>query len=278
MKPAEQPHDDGNLAQDLPRFLTRRATLAGLAAASGAGSLIWIWGRKARAEVIGLALDGSQCVQPPEETAGPYPADGSNSRNGQVVNILEASGVERHDLRGNLAGGGPPAQGVQLDVEIRLVNVDAACQPMEGLALYLWHCDGQGRYSLYDLPEADYLRGLQVSDADGVVRFRTIFPGCYPSRWPHMHFEVFASRQAAVSGRAALLTAQIALPAAECERIYASVSDYRDSGRSLSALSMDRDNVFSDNTATERAAQTLRLSGAPGAGLVGKVAVGLRSV
>ncbi|WP_435259048.1 hypothetical protein ACSBLW_04555 [Thioclava sp. FR2] len=223
-----------------------------------------------------MAADGSQCIMPPEETAGPYPADGSNSRNGQLVNVLSESGIERTDLRGNLGADGTVAQGVPLEVEFRLVNVDAACQPMEGLALYLWHCDVQGRYSLYDLPEANYLRGLQVSASDGVVRFKTIFPGCYPSRWPHMHFEVFDSREAAASGRQALLTAQIALPADDAAKIYSTVSEYGDSGRYLSSLSMERDNVFSDNTPTEREAQTLRLTGEPGKGLVGKVIVGIR--
>ena len=45
----------------------------------------------------------------------------------------------------------------------------------------------------------NYLRGVQESDVDGVLRFETIFPGCYPGRWPHIHFEVYPSLADATS-------------------------------------------------------------------------------
>ncbi len=69
-----------------------------------------------------------------------------------------------------------------------------------------------GSYSIYRAADRNYLRGIALSDDEGRVRFTTIFPGCYPGRWPHQHFEVFASPEAAVSGKAALLTSQFALP------------------------------------------------------------------
>ena len=106
----------------------------------------------------------------------------------------------------------------------------------------------------------------------GVVRFQTILPGCYDGRWPHMHFEVFAGPTAAVSGKDALLTAQIALPEAQISAFYAADARYAASVSNLSRTSLARDMVFSDNTDLQIAQQTLVLSG-DGSGLKGTLTV-----
>ena len=69
--------------------------------------------------------------------------------------------------------------------------------------MYLWHCTADGNYSLYSsgITNQNYLRGVQVSDASGLVSFTSIFPGCYSGRWPHIHFEVYRSLALATSGR-----------------------------------------------------------------------------
>ena len=61
------------------------------------------------------------------------------------------------------------------------------------MAVYLWSCTPEGRYSLYSkgVTDQNYLRGVQAADADGWVTFTTIFPACYDGRWPHLHFEVY---------------------------------------------------------------------------------------
>ena len=84
-----------------------------------------------------------------------------------------------------------------------LLDVAGGGTPLAGAAVYLWHCDLAGRYSLYDEEVADenYLRGVQESDADGKVTFKTIFPAAYMGRWPHMHFEVYESLDAATAAR-----------------------------------------------------------------------------
>ena len=200
-------HDLG-FAHDLPRMIGRRRLLALM---GGFG-------------VFGLAAGPAaalECVALPRETAGPYPADGSNVKDGQVVNALTQDGVIRTDLRTSFGTLTPTADGLQLDLELTLVNADG-CTPLEGHAIYLWHCDTTGNYSLYDITDANYLRGVGVADAEGKVRFTTIFPGCYDGRWPHFHFEIFESVQAAVNGDASVLTAQIALPEADCADVYAS--------------------------------------------------------
>ena len=62
--------------------------------------------------------------------------------------------------------------------------------PFVGVAVYAWHCDRAGRYSLYSegVEDENYLRGVQESDADGKLAFDTIFPAAYSGRWPHIHF------------------------------------------------------------------------------------------
>jgi protocatechuate 3,4-dioxygenase beta subunit len=128
---------------------------------------------------------GGSCPPIPRETAGPFPGDGTNG-----PNALALSGIVRRDIRSSLAGATGVAGGVELSVRLRMT--DTACAALPGLAVYIWHCDREGRYSMYS-PGAEnenYLRGVQEADNDGVASFTTVFPACYPGRWPHIHFEI----------------------------------------------------------------------------------------
>ena len=73
---------------------------------------------------------------------------------------------------------------------------------MQGAAVYLWHCNRDGQYSLYSqgVEDENYLRGVQATDAAGTATFTTIFPAAYDGRWPHIHFEVYRSVDEATSG------------------------------------------------------------------------------
>ena len=125
------------------------------------------------------------------ETEGPYPADGSNSSSGTLRNVPATSGVVRTDIRPSFGGvSSNVAAGLPVTLAITLVNTNASCAPLAGYAIYIWHCTQSGQYSLYDLPGENYLRGVQVTDANGLATFTTIFPGCYSGRWPHIHFEI----------------------------------------------------------------------------------------
>ena len=159
------------------------------------------------------------CSAIPAETAGPYPGDGTNTANGSVANALALSGIVRSDIRSSLGGLVGTAAGVPLTVTLTLVNSAASCALLPGYAVYLWHCDQAGRYSMYSsgVTNQNYLRGVQVSDGNGQVTFQTVFPGCYSGRWPHIHFEVFRSLAAASSGANDILTSQLALPQAVCQ-------------------------------------------------------------
>jgi protocatechuate 3,4-dioxygenase beta subunit len=95
----------------------------------------------------------------------------------------------------------------------------------------------------------NFLRGVQVSDANGQLTFQTIFPGCYSGRWPHIHFEVFRTLGAATSGANDIKTSQLALPQAACSTVYAGASGYSASVANLAAISLASDNVFSNDGA-----------------------------
>jgi protocatechuate 3,4-dioxygenase beta subunit len=144
-------------------------------------------------------------------------------------------------------------------------------------ALYLWHNDARDEYSLYSLPRANYLRGLQESGPDGTVRFRTILPGCYGGRAPHMHFELFSSAPAAVSGQPAVLASQFALPEEPCRAVYASDRRYGDSLANLEQWPTMRDFVFADASPAELALETIALEGASAAGFRGTARVSVNA-
>ena len=118
---------------------------------------------------------------------------------------------------------------------------------MAGAAVYLWHCDREGRYSLYsqDISNENYLRGVQETDDGGQVKFTTIFPACYSGRWPHIHFEVYPSLAKATNSANKIATSQMAMPEMTIKAVYAT-SGYEQSVRNLSQVSLDSDNVFCD--------------------------------
>ncbi len=190
---------------------------------------------------------GTGCAVIPEETAGPYPGDGTNRNAGGVANALTLSGIVRSDIRTSVAPGSATAAGIPLTIKLQLVNVGASCATIPGSALYLWHCDRDGNYAMYatGLANENYLRGVQEADADGVVTFQTIFPGCYAGRMPHVHFEVYRSLAAASSAANKVKTSQFTFPMDVLNTVYAT-SAYSASARNLSAISYTTDNVFND--------------------------------
>ncbi|MBT2555349.1 intradiol ring-cleavage dioxygenase [Arthrobacter sp. ISL-5] len=182
-------------------------------------------------------------VEIPQETAGPYPGDGSNG-----PNVLEASGVVRQDITSSFGTSTTKVDGVPLTVTLTLLDNANGCVPLAGAAVYAWHCDRDGKYSLYDsgLENENYLRGVQEADANGQVTFKTIYPGAYNGRWPHIHFEVFESMNNATAAGQVLAVSQIALTDAACKEVYAS-SGYETSARNFPNTTLKSDNVFGDD-------------------------------
>ena len=165
------------------------------------------------AEDDGDLLEG----EVPNETAGPYPGDGSNG-----VNVLDDSGIVRSDIRCSFGSSTITAKGVPLEV-VLTVRDAATGKAMAGAGVYLWHCDRDGNYSLYSdaAKDENYLRGVQETDDTGTVRFTSIYPACYSGRWPHIHFEVYQDVATAVATGPIVKTSQIALPEETNAKVYA---------------------------------------------------------
>lgn len=196
------------------------------------------------------------CSVIPTETAGPYPGDGSNSANGAVANVLTLADIVRSDIRSSIGSLSGVAAGVAMNVTLTLVNTSNSCAALAGRAIYLWHCDREGRYSMYSsgVTNQNYLRGVQVTDALGQVTFQTIVPACYSGRWPHIHLEVFANLDAATRGANAIKTSQLALPQVVCSEVFNAASGYSASGAHLAAVSLAGDNVFGNDAGVSQLA------------------------
>ena len=295
-------HDHGHsLAEDLPlmhalvarrralKWFAGAGTAAMVAGCGGAGSdasassVTTVTGSTATptptptatATPTPTATTTGACIVDPTETAGPYPGDGTNTASGSTSNVLTVSGIVRSDIRSSFISSTNVAGGVLLKITLTLVNVNATCAPLAGYAIYLWQADRQGRYSLYTAAAESYLRGVQVTDANGQVTFTTIFPGCYDGRWPHMHFEVFSSLSNALSGRFSILTSQLAMPTAACTAVYADATTYPWSASNFARVSLSSDMVFGDNTSAQIAQQTPALTGSPSAGYTGTALIGI---
>lgn len=196
----------------------------------------------------------SSCVALPSETGGPFPGDGTNTSRGPTSNVLTVPGINRSDMRSSLVGfGSKTAAGVNLTLKMTLASVSSNCAtPLANHVIYLWHCDRDGGYSLYDSPVAteSYLRAIQITDSAGAATFRTIFPGCYVGRMPHMHFEIFTSLAQAISGNNDVKTSQLAFPNDVSKTIY-NTAEYAVSKTNFTNLSFASDGVFSDGFSSQ---------------------------
>ncbi len=216
------------------------------------------------------------CLADPQATSGPYPADGSNTSSGSTSDILTSSGIVRSDIRSSFLTTTTTAAGLVVKFTITLVNSNNSCAPLAGYAIYFWQCDAAGHYSLYTAAAESYLRGVQVTDANGQVTFTTIFPACYDGRWPHMHFEVYKSLSAATSYKNAALTSQFAMPQAVASAVYsANASTYSSSTANLAKVALSTDLVFAAFTSAQLAQATPAFSGNTSSGYTATAVVGL---
>ena len=257
-------HDRG-LSHDLPTLLSRRRLLAGLGGLGGLAALAACDpgspsatgavtpNAAASSQPSGGASSGASAgARIPEETAGPFPGDGSNG-----VNVLTQSGIVRSDITRSFGSGSALARGVPLRIRLAVTDTAAGAAPLAGAAVYVWHCDIDGNYSLYaaGLTGENYLRGVQETDGSGVVTFTSVYPGAYSGRWPHIHFEVYPSLAKAATASGKLRTSQLALPQAACATVYAT-DGYGRSATNLSQSSLERDMVFSDGYSLQLATVT----------------------
>lgn len=256
--PAEDIYDQG-LAFDVETLLDRRrvlkllgftglgaglVVLAGCAPSGGASSSAALSSTSATGAASAAAsAAAADCAVIPEETAGPFPGDGSNG-----PDVLSQSGVVRADIRSSFGAYSGTAAGVPLTIKLAIQDLANGCAPLAKAAVYVWHCDRDGNYSLYSdaASSQNYLRGVQEADADGIATFQSIFPACYSGRWPHIHFEVYRNLAAATDDANKIATSQIALPKDTCDAVYAT-DGYAQSVRNLQQVSLTSDMVFGDD-------------------------------
>lgn len=175
------------------------------------------------------------CALTASETEGPFP-------------IKDPATLERVNIVGDRTG-------VDLDIEITILNGNESCEPLEGAIVDIWQCDKDGYYSEYggtqmqtvDYTDQHFLRGRQVADANGKVAFTSIFPGWYQSRATHIHVHIYSS-----SGKSLLVT-QIAFPEGSSSAVVAvnAASDYGYTKGMSGYTYNSNDNVFSDGVSTE---------------------------
>ncbi len=257
----DEPVFDQGLAFDVGTLISRRQVLRAIGYGAVGAGLVSIIGCAPGATATPGATSGATsgaaatgrgstfaagtdaCEEIPDETAGPFPGDGSNG-----PDLLSESGVVRADIRSSFGSSTTVAPGVPLTIRLAILDLAKSCAPMAGAAVYAWHCDQAGRYSMYSsgVDGENYLRGVQAAGADGVVTFQSIFPACYSGRWPHIHFEVYPSLEAAKDVANKIATSQVALPEDTCNLVYAT-SGYEQSVQNITGVSLARDGVFGED-------------------------------
>jgi protocatechuate 3,4-dioxygenase beta subunit len=139
------------------------------------------------------ALDeAGSCRLTAEQTEGPYYFD--------VDKI-------RSDIRED-------REGATLKLALRVRNAES-CEPIANAVVDIWHCDASGVYSGFESGEGEeFLRGVQVTDKEGIAEFTTIYPGWYQGRTVHIHAKVHLDKQT-------VLTTQLYFPEDVSEKVYA---------------------------------------------------------
>nr|WP_314497529.1 intradiol ring-cleavage dioxygenase [uncultured Chryseobacterium sp.] len=175
-------------------------------------------------ENTGNTQENGDCRLSPPETVGPFP-------------IITPAQYVRASIIGDRSG-------VALLMNLTIQDQSNGCLPLANVYVDVWQCDKDGNYSQYggnQLQTANYtgqnfLRGRQLTNANGQVSFISIFPGWYPGRAPHIHVEILTA------GGVSLLVTQIAFPTSVYSSVYGS-NDYH----GTPDRSNEQDSIFSDS-------------------------------
>ncbi|MFT4215601.1 MAG: intradiol ring-cleavage dioxygenase [Micropruina sp.] len=252
-RPEEELVDQG-LQFDIGTLLSRRG-MFGIAGAGALGLTLAACSTGASASssssttasgtasATATATSSTGLTEIPDETNGPYPADGTNG-----PDILEESGVVRSDITSSFGTSTTKAEGVPMTLTLTILDMAGGGGAFAGVAVYAWHCNASGNYSMYSegLENENYLRGVQIADSAGKVTFTSIYPACYSGRWPHVHFEVYPDEASITDADKRICTSQLAFPKDACDAVYAT-SLYSASVANFAAVSLTTDNVFGDD-------------------------------
>jgi len=171
-----------------------RRTAVGVLGGLVFGTVAAVRGRRALAQAV--------CTLTPEQIEGPFYLDQAR-------------------IRDAISEGKP---GVPLQLMLRVLEASASCAPIPQAAVDVWQCDALGIYSGYEgaaiapghvepVDDKTFLRGTQLTDAAGAVRFRTIYPGWYSGRTPHVHLKLRVGAKA--------VTTQLYFPDEVTNAVYA---------------------------------------------------------
>jgi protocatechuate 3,4-dioxygenase beta subunit len=145
--------------------------------------------------------DAARCTRTAELTEGPF--------------YFEVDRI-RSDIREG-------RDGAELRLGVRVRDASAGCDPIRNAVVDVWHCDATGSYSE---PGETYLRGLQVTNGDGIVEFTTVYPGWYPGRTVHIHAKVHLDKRT-------VLTTQFYFDDDFSDRVFSSEPYASDTGRDV---------------------------------------------
>lgn len=238
-------------------FMERKAFLRNSIGLLSMATLLDACKKTDTAGTSSTATGSSACRVSPEEVEGPYPYPG-----GEATNPL---------LRTDVTGG---QTGVPLTLALQVVNTNSSCAAVPNARVDMWQCNKDGYYSGYagqtsvngtqSYVGATWLRGYQTSDANGAVGFTTIYPGWYPGRTTHIHFEVYV-------GGVLKKTGQFAFPESISDVVHVSAA-YAAHG--VNTTKNAADGIFG-NSATDLANETLSLAGSVSAGYTGSYTIGI---
>ena len=222
-----------NNNRQLSQILSRREALALFRAGVTAMLVVGCIPRKSRSAQASSTANNTTkpaCVVSPEQTEGPYFVDEK---------------LNRSDIRSDPSDGSVK-DGVPLQLTLLLSQVSStSCTPLKGAIVDIWHCDALGVYSdvndrSFSTVGKKFLRGYQVTDADGTVEFTTIYPGWYPGRTVHIHFKV---RTDATSQKSYEFTSQLYFDDSITDRVHAQ-TPYANKGQRT--LKNAQDGIFQD--------------------------------
>lgn len=235
-----------------PPHINRRELLSRLTALSAATvPLLQGCAPTPIADTSGSTSAGS-CVLTPTETEGPYP----------LSSVISSPALKRRDITE-----GKP--GIPVKLQLKLHDTNNGCAPITDADIYIWHCDNSGIYSGYynsgeNATGQSYCRGIQPVDDSGTAHFDTIYPGWYPGRVTHIHFQIYHSGKT--------VTSQLAFPLAANREVY-DTQHYVHTGQNNTVTELGDDFEFTDGAVY----QTVALSGDVDTGLVATLEIGIRA-
>ena len=183
-----------------------------------------------------------------------------------------ASGFNRSNILSNLDGS-ETQTGIAFTLNITVVDSENSCAPMQGVQVDIWHCNAAGVYSdiaAESTTGQTWLRGYQLTDANGLVSFTTIIPGWYSGRTTHIHLRLRSSYNEASSTSDGSNTTQVFFPQDLVDELETSVAPYASEGTNPTTNAADR--VYTDQTHGE---MLMTLTGSNSAGYSADVTISL---